>query len=90
MLFLFPEATAIILLQKGQFLVLAVFWFIGSAFPLLRKQFVAVLEANSDFTGFYRCALRHGFPPFSSGVRPAAAMGDLGKQDMALVATSVT
>ena len=40
----------IILLQKGQFLVLAVFlaifWFIGSAFPLLCKQLVAVLEAN--------------------------------------------
>ena len=79
----------IILLQKGQFLVLAVFlailWFIGSAFSLLCKQFVAVLEANSCFAGFYRCALRHGFPPFSSGVGPAAAMGDLGKQVIALV-----
>lgn len=27
---------------------------IGSAFPLIRKQFVAVLEANSGFAGFLR------------------------------------
>ena len=55
-------------------------------FSLLRKQFVAVLEANSGFAGFYRCAIRHGFPPFPSGVSPAAAMGDLGEQVIGLVA----
>ena len=58
----------VILLQKGQFLVLAVFlaifWFIGSAFSLLCKQLVAVLEANGGLAGFYCCALRHGFSPF--------------------------
>ena len=61
-----------ILLQKGQNHILAVGFpalAVGVyVFLLQREQLRAVLESHGGLAGFYSRTVRHGFPPFPSGM----------------------
>lgn len=69
-----------ILLQKGPNHILAVFFPLFGVwmpvFLLHGEQLRTVLESNRGPAGFYRGTVRHGFPPFSSGMSPATTLGD--------------
>ena len=46
-------------------------------FAVQGKQPGAIPVSHCCFARFHSCSVRHSFPPFSSGVGPAAAMGNV-------------
>lgn len=67
-----------ILLQKGPNHILAAiltaFLIRIYVFLLQRKQQRTVLESHGCLAGFHSYTIRHGFPPFASGMGPAATV----------------